>query len=173
MRLIVPACLLAVLAAGCAQDPCGWGDGDNTVPTESHLAMYGDAVVVVDAPVLGMSYYLDPDREANPYRHAAAVVREVVYLDSRLADSVGEDLPVAGSAVAISFCDRCPPAASRVGGDGDSLVLFLTWTGRNPSDAVRSPWFVGAEFVLDPDRSMHYGGRRTSGSSTTTMPSPE
>lgn len=153
--------LMATAAAGCS-DPCETG-GDNTIPGERQLAANGDAVVVVDSLTLADAYRTSQSRGSYSVRHATGIVAQIVYLDSRLREVVVDQAPVAGQPVQIAVPNECPAAGGRVGEPGDTLVLFLMWTGHPDLPDWEAPWLLYAAFILEPDQSLRHVGDPTDG----------
>jgi hypothetical protein len=156
MRGLVILGLLGLIAAGCS-DQCETG-GDGTIPTESQLARYGDAVIVADGAVLGEEFRAEFETGRYEARHATATLRRVVYLDPRLPASPSL-LPAEGEPLSLAVADdRCARAAEQIGPPGETLVLFLMWTGREGLPDWEDPWYLAYAFLLGPGESLQAVG---------------
>jgi hypothetical protein len=156
MRGLVVLGLLGLIAAGCS-DQCDTG-GDGTIPTEAQLAQYGDAVIVADGAVLGEEFRAESGRAGYEARHATAALRRIVYLDPRLPSSPSL-LPAEGQPLSLAVADDpCVQAADRIGPTGETLVLFLMWTGREGLPDWQDPWYLAYAFRLGPGESLQAVG---------------
>ncbi len=156
MRGLVVLGLLGLIAAGCS-DPCETG-GDGTVPTKAQLAQYGDAVIVADGALLGEEFRAEFGTGGYEARHATVTLRRIVYLDPRLPGSASI-LPAEGQPLSLAVDDdRCVRAADRIGPTGETLVLFLMWTGREGLPDWQDPWYLAYAFLLGPGESLQAVG---------------